>query len=177
MKTALTYGFLLALGGFLLNLVLFLAGLQSDAAKLRAGQGIGLAAGVVLATILIVLAIRACRRATPNSEAFTYGNALGAGFLTQVFASLFGLGFVYLYVAVINPQLTDAVVQLQLDKLQARGLGGEQLDRAEHIIRMFSGPLAMTVSSFAFSLIIGTLIALIVAWFLKREAAEPPLGV
>ena len=177
MKTYLLYGLWLAIAGFLLNLILFVCGLQSEAAKFQLGQTIGFVAGVAIAIVLIVLAIKARRSAVPATEAFTYGNAFGAGFCTQCWGSLFGIASIYLYTAVINPHLSDLIVQIQMDKLQARGLSGDQADRAEHMMRMFSGPIVMSVSAFFTSLFIGLFIALIVAGFLKREAVEPPAGV
>jgi hypothetical protein len=133
----------------------------------------GLAVGITF----IVLGIKARRGEVPPTEEFTYGNAMGAGFLTQVFGSLFGIPLLYLYATVINPHLSDLMVQMQMDKLQAKGLSGDQMDRAEHMMRLFSGPVAISVSGFFSSLILGTIIALIAAAFLKRDAAEPPLTV
>jgi hypothetical protein len=176
MKTYLTYGLYLALAGFLLALLLFICGLQSDPAKLGLAQGIGFVVGSAVATILIVLGIRARRNSVPETEAFTYGDAFGAGFLIQLFGSLFGIVTTWLYGAVINPNLSDVMVQFQLNKLQAKGISGDQLDRAEHMMRLFSGPGVMAGFNCIGTLVVGTVIVLIVAAFCRREATEPPLA-
>jgi hypothetical protein len=175
MKTYLTYGLYLALAGFLLYLLLFICGLQSDPAKLPLAQGIGFVVGSAAATILMVLGIRTRRDSVPATEAFTYGDAFWAGFLIQLFGSAFGIATTWLYAAVINPNFREVMVQFQLTKLQARGISGDQLDRAEHMIRLFSGPGVMAGSNFIGTMVIGTLIVLVVAAFFRREAAEPPV--
>jgi hypothetical protein len=169
---SLIYGFLLALTAFLIVLVLFLCGLASDPAKLRAGETIGFVAGLAAAIGFITSGIKTRRQDVPATESFTYGQAFGAGALVQLFASLFGLIGNYVYFAVINPNFGDIIVQAKIDKLEASGLSGDKLDRVENMLRIFSSPLAMTGAGFVNTAILGLIVALIAAAFLKRPAAE-----
>jgi len=176
MKTYLTYGFLLALASFLLTLLLFACGMQTYPVKFSLGKLIVGIAGFCIGVGFIVYGIKARRGATPAGKGFSYGEAVGAGVLVQLVASIFGIVTTYLYFGVINPHFGDAMMQARLDKLEERGLSGEQLDAAESMIRMLNSPLAHVAEKFIGSMIFGTIVALIAAAFLKRAAEEsvPP---
>ena len=177
MKTYLLYGFLAALAGFLLQLVLFIAGLQSDPAKLTMGQSIGTVLGLVIAIAFLVLAIRARRSQVPASEEFGYGAAFGAGFGTQCFASLFSIATSYCYVTVINPHLSEIILRAQADKLAARGLSSDQIEQIQRMAGFMTSPAMLAATSFIGSLIVGTIIALVAAIFLKRASVRDPLAI
>jgi hypothetical protein len=171
MKTSLAYGSLLALTLFLILLALFLCGVHSDAAKFRLGQSVEFVGDLAAGIGFIVCGIKASRTAG-GDRGFSYGQAFGAGLSIQLVASLIGIATRYLYFGVIDPHFGDLMVQVQLDKLQARGVSGDQLDHAEHFLRIFSSPLAMTATGFISSMIFGAIVALIAAAFLKRAASE-----
>jgi len=175
MKTYLLYGFLLALSGFLLTLVLFICGLQSDAAKLMSTRWVGSSLSLIIAIAFLVLAIRARRNAVPPSEDFGYGWALWAGVATQLFASFFSMITTYLYAAVINPGLTDLMLQAQAEKMQA--MGREMTDAQQAMMRHFIGPVGQAILAFFATLFIGVIIALIAAAFLRRTAERDPNAI
>jgi hypothetical protein len=172
MKTYVLYGFILAMGAFVANLVLYFMGLHSDAAKFASGQVIGSCLLLVIAVACISLGIKARRAEVPPTEDFGYGRALGAGVMIALFAGLFGIVTNYLYFQVINPGITEVIVQAQLDKMEAKGLTGEQLERAEKGVRMFMKPVFILVMGFLSSMFWGTIISLIAAAVLKRKATE-----
>ncbi len=62
-----------------------------------------------------------------------------------------------------------------MDKLQAKGVSGAQLDQAEKMTRMMMGPIPSAILGIIFGMIFGVILALIVAAFLKRPA--PPAGI
>jgi hypothetical protein len=83
--------------------------------------------------------------------------------------------FNYVYAAFINPAFIDVMLQDQMDKLQAKGMGGAQLEQAEKITRFMMSPGMQAVFTLLGGLFIGFLLSLIVAAFLKRpEPAGPP---
>lgn len=176
MKTCILYGFILAVGAALVTLVLYFLGFHSDVGKLGTARWVS---GLLLLAIGITctaLGVKARRDETPPSEGFGYGRALGAGVVISVAAGIFGAIFNFVYAAYINTGYSDVMLQFQMEKLEASGLNGAQLDQAERMTRMFLAPLPMAVFGLVFGLIFGVLISLVVAAFLKRTAPEgPPL--
>ena len=103
MKTCFLYGFLLAVAGSILILVLYFLGFHSDPAKLAAGNWIGGVLGLGIGISLTVLGVKARRSEVPENVEFGYGRALGAGVLISLFASILSTIFNYVYAAFINP--------------------------------------------------------------------------
>jgi hypothetical protein len=172
MKNYLIYGLGMAVAGFLVQLVLFILGFHSDAAKFGEGQWIGGAAGLAVSVVAIVLGTKAQRALLPESSGFSYGQAVGAGVMICLFSAILGTILNYIYVNVINPQFTDIVVQYQLAKAQAKGLDADQLAQMEKGIRFMSGPVFGTVIWFIVGMFFGTIVSLITGAFLKRPAPD-----
>jgi hypothetical protein len=173
MKTSLTYGVLMAIAIFLFTIVLSLLGLHSDVAKLATAQWVGTIGVLVIGSVCTVYGVRARRETVPAGEAYTYGQAVGAGVTIALIASAIGIVTSYIYFAFINPAFADILAQAQLDKMAARGMSSAQIDRAEPVIRFMLKPAVQAVMSFGFGMIFGVIVSLIVAAFLKRPAPRP----
>lgn len=119
--------------------------------------------------------MKARRAEIPDGEGFGYGRALWAGMLISIVSSILSAIFNYLYFAFINPGFTDIMLQDQMDKLQAKGMSGDQLEKVEKFTRFMMAPGMQGLFTLLAGLFIGFLIALVVAAFLKRpEPAGPP---
>lgn len=177
MKTYLTYGFAMSIAGALLTLALFFLGFHSDPAKFSTAQWIGGLGGLAIGVVAIVLGTKARLAEVPATEAFGYGRALGAGVMITLFAALIGIVTNYVYMQIINPGMADMIVQAQIDKFEAKGMSGAQLEQAEKMTRAMTGPLISSCFGFIGGMVFGTLISLVTAAFLKREASgEPPVA-
>jgi len=178
MKTPIIYGLFMALAGLLLTLVLYFTGFHSDVEKLKAAQTISTVGGLAIGVTIITLGIKARRAEVPATEAFGYGRALGAGVLIGLFGSLFGTVTNFLYMHVINPGLTDLMVQAQIAKWETAGMSSERIEQAEKMMRTMMNPALQAVFGIIIGVLFCTIIALIVAAFLKREATEeqPPVA-
>src|SRR5512133_3691522 len=119
MKTPLTYGFLMALGGALLTLVLYFAGFHDAPEKMNAAQWTGMIASLAISAVCLSLAMREKRALRPPENPWGYGSAFGTGVVTGLFGVLFGSVFAYVYVAFINPGMGDVILQLQMNKMEA----------------------------------------------------------
>ncbi len=176
MKTNSLFGLILAVATAVLTLVIYFLGLHSDPAKLPAAQWVGGLGGLAIGVTVTALGIKARRAEVPESEDFGYGKAFGSGVQISLVAAILGSIFNYVYTAFINTGYTDVLVQNQLDKLQAKGISGNQLDQAEKMIRLFSSPVAVALMGLIIGFIFGLLISLVIAAFLKRAArGVPPL--
>jgi hypothetical protein len=175
MKTCSLYGFISALAGALLALALYFLGFHSDPAKLPAAKAIGICGGLAIVITCSVLGVKARRAEIPEDQGFGYGRALWTGMQIAIVSSFLTAIFNYLYFAFINPAFIDIMLQDQMDKLQAKGISGAQLEQVEKVSRFMMSPGMQSVFTLIGGLIIGFLISLIVAAFLKRpEPAGPP---
>lgn len=169
----------MSLAGALLTLLLFFAGLHSDAAKLSLAQNIGMAFGFAIAIGGTILAIRARRAELPASEDFTYGSALGAGYVASIVSTLLSALFSGIYMAFINPGFVDVMVQAQLTKMREKGMTDAQIDQAEKMVRLFSNPALSSVIQVFAGAFIGLVICLVIAAFMTRKATAsvpPPVA-
>jgi len=170
MKTYLAYGAGLALTVFVVQLLFFVLGLHSDVDKFNGSQWVQSIANLAVTIVFIALGTRACGAAAAPEAGFPYGRALGAGFGITVVSSVIGAGLNLLYQTVVNPRIIDIMVQAQLNKLEAKGLSGDQLEQPEKFMRLFMGPVLGPIVYVFVGLFFGTLIALLVAAFVKRPA-------
>jgi hypothetical protein len=177
MKTYLTYGSAMAGGGFVLVMVLYILGLHSDPAKLSIAQWVQTIVGLGISITCIVLGTKARRSQVPPAEEFSYGSALGAGVMISVVASLIGIATTYLYAGVINPGFVDVLLQAQANQLEASGMSADKIEQLQSITAIWMKPAALSALGFLSGVILGTLISLITAAFLKRPASEfPPVA-
>jgi ABC-type Fe3+-siderophore transport system permease subunit len=175
MKTCSLYGFISALAGALLVLALYFLGFHSDPAKLPAAKWIGGCFGLAIGIIVTALGVKARRAEIPETQPFGYGSALAAGVQISLVSSILTAIFIYLYDAFINPGFNEIILQDGLDKLQAAGISGDKLEQMEKGTRFMMRPGMHAFSTLIVAFIIGVIVSLIVAAFLKRsEPAGPP---
>jgi MFS family permease len=174
MKTCALYGFISALAGAFLTLIEFFLGWHSDAAKLGLANWVGGIGGLAIYIVCITLGAKARRDETPAAEGFGYGRALLAGLGVALFSTLISTAFNYCYNAFINPAMTDLMLQDRLAKMEASGMSGDKLDKAEAMTRMMFNPIPLAIYFVIVGMVFGLIISLIVAAFVKREAALPP---
>ncbi|HEY1107319.1 MAG TPA: DUF4199 domain-containing protein [Opitutaceae bacterium] len=174
MKLAFTYALFMTLSGAALMLLLYFLGFQSSVEKFQAGQWIGGIGGVALSAVFLALAMREKRADFPAVEEWGYGNALGAGVLTGLFASLFGIVTAYFYFFVLNPEFSEINHQVQIRAMEAKGMSPADIAKIEPAMRMFSKPALLLVFQVIGGFFFSTIISLIVAiFFRKRE--QPPV--
>jgi hypothetical protein len=175
MKTCSLYGFMSAIAGAILVLALYFLGFHTDPAKFTAAKWIGGLGGLAISVTLLTLGVKARRAEVPADKPFGYGQAFGAAFLICLVNSVIYSIFFYIYIAFINTGFSDLVVQDTMDKMQAKGVSGAQLDNMEKGVRFMSGAGIQSISALIGGIIFGAILALIIAAFLKRPA--PPAGI
>jgi hypothetical protein len=168
MKTCALFGFISALAGAFLNLILYFSGFQSDPAKLAAATWIGGVGGLAIGVTCIVLGVKARRAEVPANTGFGYGRALGAGATISLVASFLSSIFTYAYYTFINPGFIDIVIQDKMTKLEASGASSDKLEKAEAGMRMFMGPIPQALGGLIVGFIVGVIISMVVAAVLKR---------
>lgn len=182
MKTALTYGFLVAVSGSILNLLLFFTGLHDTPARMQTAQWLGALGGLAITVAGLALVMREQRLQRAGDTNWSYGSAFGYGVLTGLCSALFGAIFAYLYFGVINPGFADVVFEMQAQHMTEAGLAPAQIERAEPMVRKWLSPglLSLTQAFSGFLLTVG--LSLLVAITYRRplpaatEELPPALG-
>jgi hypothetical protein len=174
MKTYTLYGFISSLAGAFLTLLLYFAGFHSDPSKLAAAKWIGGLLGIAILTTCVVLGIKARREEIPVEHDFGYWRSFFASFMICAVATVFNLVFTYVYNTFINPGFNDLLLQEQLNKIEASGMSGDKLDRAEGFTRSMFHPVPQAIFFVVISLVIAVVLSLILAGFFTRKAVQPP---
>lgn len=177
MKTYLTYGFGIALGGAIISMALYFLGFNADPEKLEASRWISMALGIVIAIVGLYLGTKEKRALTPPEKHWGYGSAFGAAFMIGLFAAIFSGLYNYAYFAFIDPNISELILQMQLDQMEAKGMSADQIDKIEPMVRKWINPVAMSLSGFFGALVFNTVIGLIVAAFVKnRPQTKSPIA-
>lgn len=177
MKIPLLHGLYMAFGGAVLTLALFFAGMHDSIERMPTAQWIGTVGGLAIGVTCLALAIREMRATAPTDTPWNYGSALGAGILTGLAATVVGSLFGYLYFGVVNPNLTEIILQMQLEKMEATGLSTAKLAEAEPMIRKMMSPVMLTVLQAFSGFLSSVVLALIVAIFFRHPldaTSKPP---
>jgi hypothetical protein len=174
MKTPALYGFVSALAGAFLVMILYFTGMHSDPAKLALAGWIGGVCGLGIVITCITLGVKAARADTPADKPFGYGQALWGGTQVAVVSALLSSIFTYCYYAFINPGLLELMVQDRMTKLEASGVSSDRIEKAEAGMRMLMGPAPQAVVGLIAGCIFGFIIALIVAAVVQKRAPSGP---
>jgi len=175
MKTPLTYGFGLFLGGALVMLLCYLLGYHNDLARFQTGQTFAMVAGISVMVVALVLGMKAVRSESPT-QSLSYGRAVGTGTLISTFSGVMSAVFTYVYGTLINPEYHQLMYEFQVSKV-AEQMTSSQIEQAEPMMRFFTGPLWIAIAQVVFSPIMGVIVSLIVALFMKRPPKDTPPAV
>lgn len=74
----------------------------------------------------------------------------------------------FVYFALVNPQFSDVLYQMQVTKMEEKGLSSTQIEQAEKIMRIFLSPIVLAISGIIQSMIGGVILSLIIAIFFRN---------
>lgn len=182
MKTPLLYGSLIAIVGALLTFGLFFAGFHDTPEKLKSTQWIAPCVILIAHFVLVTFAIRDARSNYPAEEKWSYGNALGCGFLTGLVAAICGIVIGLIYYPLVNPQFGDVLFQTWYAQAEAKGYPADRLEAASGFMHKIYSPAGLSISNLITGLFVSLVLALIIAIFFRKRAsdansiasAEPP---
>jgi len=102
----------------------------------------------------------------------TYGQALGAGVLTLLFASVLSSIYTYLLYTVIDPSLMEQMRIFTEETLVQRGIPEEQMQMSLDIALKFQTPVMMVVMGIFGGAFIGLIISLITSIVIKKNPSD-----
>jgi hypothetical protein len=103
----------------------------------------------------------------------TYGEALGVGVLTLVFASLISSVYTYILYTVIDPSLQEQMRLVMEEQLVNQGkLPEEQIEMAIQMASKFQSPMMMFFMGIFGGALTGLIISLITSIFTQKKPAD-----
>ncbi len=123
--------------------------------------------GLAITVVILVLASKEFR--TLNNGFLTFGEGLGISMLVIAVSGLISAGFNQLYMNVIDDTIKDKITDFQEEMYLKQGLSAEQIDMAMQQVEKFNSPGIQFLFSLLGSLLLGFIIALIVAAIMKKN--------
>jgi hypothetical protein len=128
---------------------------------------------VTYAVMIIGIALAQINYRKSLGGFMSYGQAVGLGLLTMVFASIITGFFTYLLHTVIDPSLQDQLRLTIEEQLVKQGnVPEEQMDMAIEMATIFQKPAIMFVISIFGGAFVGLLISLITSIFTQKKPTE-----
>ncbi|MDP2137777.1 MAG: DUF4199 domain-containing protein, partial [Candidatus Didemnitutus sp.] len=174
MGTKFTFALTLTVIQAVFSLLMYFTGYQTE--KLATGQYIQWV-GFALVFVVLWMGVKAVREENPH-HAISYGQAVGAGFVISLLSGLMTSIYSFIHYKFINTNFADYQLEILRGKWAEAGLSDTQMEQAENMTRAMMGPTMTAVMTFVGMCIVGLIMALIIAAFLKRAApadAEPAL--
>jgi len=160
--TALRYGVIGGLISIALGLVSYLAGMQGTIPTI-----INILSTIVTIGV-IVYAIRA-HRDNDLGGYISYGRCLGTGILAAIIMGLIGAIWTFILFNVIDPGITDMLMQPQMEAMEEAGMSDDDIEKAMSMAGKFMTAPFMAAMALAGSALIGLIVSLIAGAFLKKE--------
>ncbi|HKL31945.1 MAG TPA: DUF4199 domain-containing protein [Tangfeifania sp.] len=162
-KSSITYGVYVGILLILLSVVYYVTG--NTFAK--SAQWVSYA----LMVVGIIWAQLGYRKAFGGT--LTYGQAVGVGVLTMLFASILSSIYTYLLYDVIDPSLQEQMRLFTEEQIVSRGgMPEEQMDMAIEMATRFQKPWIMAIMGVLGGVFVGLIISLITAIFTKKNPSE-----
>ncbi|MGI4761764.1 MAG: DUF4199 domain-containing protein [Janthinobacterium lividum] len=118
----------------------------------------------------IILAMRNFK--VQNGGFMSYGQGLGVGVTVASIVGLLSTAFVYVYTTFVDPELMTRVMDRARADMEAKGMPDAQIDQAMAFSAKFTTGPVMLIFTLLGSIIIGLLISLLVAAFVKNPKPE-----
>lgn len=99
----------------------------------------------------------------------SYGSAVGYGTMVALFAGIISSFVTYIYLGYIDDGFVQHQLMVQEDEMYERGMPEEQIEMAMTWTKKFMAPGALAVMGVIMNTLIGLIISLIAAAFLKKE--------
>jgi hypothetical protein len=160
-KSSLNYGLYLGIALILVSLLYYATN------NTHAGSAQWIGYGVMIAGVIIAqLQFR-----KKMGDILDYGQAVGIGILTMLFASVITGFFTYLLYAVIDPSLQEQLrLSMEEQLVQKGNIPESQIDMALSLAATFQNPAVMFMMNIFSGALIGLIISLLTSIFTRKKA-------
>lgn len=160
---SLGYGVIIALAIIVFSLILFLLNLAK-------GSGLEYLSYLILLAGLFLAQINF--RNKYQGGFITYGKAFTLGMLTSIFLSVIMGIYTYIFFQYIDPGAMEEAMTIAEQKMMDQGLSDMQIEQGMAIARKFQSVGMYTVFAIVGNFLIGMILSLITAIFVKKEDTE-----
>lgn len=161
------YGAIVSLILIAVGLLLHVTGMTDFTNQYSAGNIINSVLTYGLMIGGIVMAMKKYRDSAGGY--MTFGKGFGTGFWASLVMAGITAVWTYLFFAVIDPSLTDTIMEATRDRMLEQGQSEETVDQAMQYTEMFMKPGMMTIFAGIGTLFTGSIISLIVAAIMQRK--------
>lgn len=164
LKSSATYGAILGLISILFVVITYMTGdIYTGKSWLNwVGMAVSVAALVYFALMY---------RKNVCGGYITYGSAFLYIWLTYIFAGIISVAFVILLQTVIEPDYMEKMAEAQRGILAERGMTDSQIEQALQFTAKFQTPLFTAIAGVIGNALIGLVISLITAIFVRKDQA------
>jgi hypothetical protein len=99
----------------------------------------------------------------------SYGQSVGAGVIILLYSTVISVLFTYILYKFVDPGLIAKSLAISEDEMVKRGMTQEQITAAMNFTRKLITPEFMLITGIFFGMFFGTLAALIVSIFTRKE--------
>lgn len=169
--TAMRYGLIWGLVAIVFGLLMHVLGF-SDPSTTSTGMSVVMTLISTAITIaFIVLAIKHHRDQELGGY-MTFGRGFKTGFMTTLIYAVIATIWMVIFFNFINPDMFDAINATMVEQWEDAGMSDEEIEQAQSMAGMFTGPTAMTVMTFLGTLFWGAIISLIASAVMKKDPPQ-----
>lgn len=121
----------------------------------------------------IILSIKYYRDKVQNGF-ISYGQVVGYGTLTALFAGILSAFLLYLYLKFVDDSMISFIYDKAEQDLYAKNMSDEQIDTAMSGMKIFTNPGMMAVFGVIGNVFFGLIVSLVAGIFMKNEQEELP---
>jgi hypothetical protein len=167
MKPGIKFGLINGGIACLWSLLMYITGLnRSDAGTYFQWMGL------IVPIVCIVQAVKEYKL-TSGDGWVEFGEAFKTGFTVTSIGAIIGSVYYILFIKVIDPTFMDFMMNKQIEKMQDNGMSEEAAEKALEASKMWFGTGMQFTFAILGGLLIGTIIALIMAAILKKPNPDP----
>jgi hypothetical protein len=159
-KSALNYGAILGFSLIIFSLIIYFL-------DLTYASGVNWVSYIILVAGIILI-LKNYRDKQLNGI-MSYSRGLGMGTAVSVVAAFIVAIYLFILFKYIDPDLIEQAMRIQEEKMLEKGMPEDQIEMASDMGRKFTTPIMTSVFGFLGNAIMGFIISLIAAAFIKKE--------
>jgi hypothetical protein len=158
-RTALKWGVIIGIINILYSTAIMVSGQIGN-------QAMGYAVYLIIG-VGIYLALNDFKK--ENFGFMSYGQGLGLGTMMSAIVGIISGFYSFAYMKFIDTTITDQILKNAEHEMEKKGLPDDQIEQAMEYSKMFMSPGVMFIAGVFFTVLLGFILALIIAAIMKKD--------